>query len=123
MDKKLLVGLGLILLSVLYGLQAAELINDDVLKYFLNYQVILILIGLFVGIGKKKTSGWILVGVGIYLYIQDFFEKFTNIGIPVALLVIGAGLVASSILEKKRIKKEKSIIVDVKTNKNNKEEI
>ncbi len=123
MDKKLLVGLGLILLSVLYGLQAAELINDDVLKYFLNYQVILILIGLFVGIGKKKTSGWILVGVGIYLYIQDFFEKFTKIGIPVALLVIGAGLVASSILEKKRIKKEKSIIVDVKTNKNNKEEI
>ncbi len=123
MDKKLLVGLGLILLSVLYGLQAAELINDDVLKYFLNYQVILILIGLFVGIGKKKTSGWILVGVGIYLYIQDFFEKFTKIGIPVALLVIGAGLVASSILEKKRIKREKSIIVDVKTNKNNKEEI
>ena len=123
MDKKLLVGLGLILLSVLYGLQAAELINDDVLKYFLNYQVILILIGLFVGIGKKKTSGWILVGVGIYLYIQDFFEKFTKIGIPVALLVIGAGLVASSILEKKRIKKKKSIIVDVKTNKNNKEEI
>ena len=123
MDKKLLFGLGLILLSVLYGLQAAELINDDVLKYFLNYQVILILIGLFVGIGKKKTSGWILVGVGIYLYIQDFFEKFTKIGIPVALLVIGAGLVASSILEKKRIKKEKSIIVDVKTNKNNKEEI
>ena len=123
MDKKLLVGLGLILLSVLYGLQAAELINDDVLKYFLNYLVILILIGLFVGIGKKKTSGWILVGVGIYLYIQDFFEKFTKIGIPVALLVIGAGLVASSILEKKRIKKEKSIIVDVKTNKNNKEEI
>ena len=123
MDKKLLVGLGLILLSVLYGLQAAELINDDVLKYFLNYQVILILIGLFVGIGKKKTSGWILVGVGIYLYIQDFFEKFTKIGIPVALLVIGIGLVVSSILEKKRIKKEKSIIVDVKTNKNNKEEI
>ena len=123
MDKKLLVGLGLILLSVLYGLQAAELINDDVLKYFLNYQVILILIGLFVGIGKKKTSGWILVGVGIYLYIQDFFEKFTKIGIPVALLVIGAGLVVSSILEKKRIKKENSIIVDVKTNKNNKEEI
>ena len=80
MDKKLLVGLGLILLSVLYGLQAAELINDDVLKYFLNYQVILILIGLFVGIGKKKTSGWILVGVGIYLYIQDFFEKFTKNG-------------------------------------------
>lgn len=123
MDKKLLVGLGLILLSVLYGLQAAELINDDVLKYFLNYQVILILIGLFVGIGKKKTSGWVLVGVGIYLYIQDFFEKFTKIGIPVALLVIGIGLVVSSILEKKRIKKEKSIIVDVKTNKNNKEEI
>ena len=123
MDKKLLVGVGLILLSVLYGLQAAELINDDVLKYFLNYQVILILIGLFVGIGKKKTSGWVLVGVGIYLYIQDFFERFTKIGIPVALLVIGAGLVVSSILEKKRIKKEKSIIVDVKTNKNNKEEI
>ena len=123
MDKKLLVGLGLILLSVLYGLQAAELINDDVLKYFLNYQVIFILIGLFVGIGKKKTSGWVLVGVGIYLYIQDFFEKFTKIGIPVALLVIGVGLVVSSILEKKKLKKEKSIIVDVKTNKNNKEEI
>lgn len=123
MNKRFIIGLGLILLSVLYGLQAAEFISGDVLKYFLNYQVILILIGLFVGIAKKKTSGWILVGVGVYLYIQDFFERFTKIGIPVALLIIGIGLVVSSIMEKKRKKEEKNIIVDIKTNKKDNEEI
>lgn len=123
MKKKFIIGLGLILLSVLYGLQEAGFISGDVLKYFLNYQVILIIIGLFVGIAKKKTSGWILVGVGAYLYIQDFFERFTRIGIPLALLIIGIGLVVSSIMEKKNIKAEKNIVVDIKTNKKDNEEI
>ena len=123
MKKKFIIGLGLILLSVLYGLQEAGFISGDVLKYFLNYQVILIIIGLFVGIAKKKTSGWIFVGVGAYLYIQDFFERFTRIGIPLALLIIGIGLVVSSIMEKKKIKAEKNIVVDIKTNKKDNEEI
>ena len=78
MGKKIFFGIGLILLGILYGLQAFGMINGETVKYILNYQIILILVGMFVGIAKKKTSGWIITGVGVYLYIKEFFEVFLN---------------------------------------------
>ena len=79
MGKKIFFGIGLILLGILYGLQAFGMINGETVKYILNYQIILILVGMFVGIAKKKTSGWIITGVGVYLYIKEFFENINTI--------------------------------------------
>ena len=106
MGKKIFFGIGLILLGILYGLQVFGMINGDTVKYLLNYQIILILVGVFVGIAKKKTSGWIITGVGIYLYIKEFFEGFTNIGITAGLLIVGTAITVSGILDRKN-KKEK----------------
>ncbi|MDR2879632.1 MAG: hypothetical protein LBV03_06950 [Fusobacteriales bacterium] len=101
MGKKIFFGIGLILLGILYGLQAFGLINGETVKYMLNYQIILILVGLFVGISKKKTSGWIITGVGVYLYIKEFFEEFTNIGITAGLLIAGIAVTVSGIIDRK----------------------
>lgn len=106
MGKKIFFGIGLILLGILYGLQVFGMINGDTVKYLLNYQIILILVGIFVGIAKKKTSGWIITGVGVYLYIKEFFEGFTNIGITAGLLIVGTAITVSGIIDRKN-KKEK----------------
>ena len=104
MSKKLIIGIGLILLSILYGLQSAGMIQEDTVKYFLNYQVILVLLGLFIGIIKKKTSGFIIVGVGVYLYVQEFFERFTKVGVTLALLIVGIALLVIGVLDMKKKK-------------------
>ena len=109
MSKKLLIGISLVLLAILYGLQVTGYINGETIKFLLNYQVILILVGLFVALLKKKASGWVIVAVGAYLYIKEFFEKFANIGITIGLLIAGIGLITSSILDKKQKTKDEAI--------------
>ena len=119
MGKKIFFGIGLILLGILYGLQAFGMINGDTVKYILNYQIILILVGIFVGVAKKKTSGWIITGVGVYLYIKEFFEGFTNIGITAGLLIVGTAITVSGIVDRKN-KKEKvseSVNINIKNSK------
>ena len=119
MGKKIFFGIGLILLGILYGLQAFGMINGETVKYILNYQIILILVGMFVGIAKKKTSGWIITGVGVYLYIKEFFEGFTNIGITAGLLIVGTAITVSGIVDRKN-KKEKvseSVNINIKNSK------
>ena len=117
MGKKIFFGIGLILLGILYGLQAFGMINGETVKYILNYQIILILVGMFVGIAKKKTSGWIITGVGVYLYIKEFFEGFTNIGITAGLLIVGTAITVSGIMDRrnKNEKANENVNISIKT--------
>ena len=118
MGKKIFFGIGLILLGILYGLQVFGMINGETIKYLLNYQIILILVGIFVGIAKKKTSGWVITGVGVYLYVKEFFEGFTNIGITAGLLIAGTAITVSGIIDSKN-KKEKineNVNINIKSN-------
>ena len=121
MGKKIFFGIGLILLGILYGLQVFGMINGDTIKYILNYQIILILVGMFVGIAKKKTSGWIITGVGVYLYIKEFFEGFTNIGITAGLLIIGTAITVSGIIDRKNRneKANENVNINIKSAKVN----
>jgi hypothetical protein len=125
MEKKIFFGIGLVLLGILYGLQVFGMINGDTVKFLLNYQIILILVGVFVGVAKKKTAGWIITGVGVYLYVKEFFEGFTNIGVTAGLLIIGTAITVSGILDRKK-KKEKineNVSINIKSsNKANKKE-
>lgn len=118
MDKRLLIGISLVLLGILYGLQASKLINEETIQYILNYQVILMAVGLFVAIFKKKNSGWIIFAVGIYLYVKEFFEKFANIGVTVGLLIIGIVLVVLSIRDKKKQKVSEPVNISINKGKN-----
>ena len=121
MGKKIFFGIGLILLGILYGLQVFGMINGDTVKYILNYQIILILVGMFVGIAKKKTSGWIITGVGVYLYIKEFFEGFTNIGITAGLLIVGTAITVSGIIDRKNRneKANENVNINIKSAKVN----
>ena len=97
------------------------MINGETVKYILNYQIILILVGMFVGIAKKKTSGWIITGVGVYLYIKEFFEGFTNIGITAGLLIIGTAITVSGIIDRKNRneKANENVNINIKSAKVN----
>lgn len=121
MGKKIFFGIGLILLGILYGLQAFGMINGETVKYILNYQIILILVGMFVGIAKKKTSGWIITGVGVYLYIKEFFEGFTNVGITAGLLIVGTAITVSGIIDRKNRneKANENVNINIKSAKVN----
>ena len=123
MGKKIFFGIGLMLLGILYGLQAFGMINGETVKYILNYQIILILVGMFVGIAKKKTSGWIITGVGVYLYIKEFFEGFTNIGITAGLLIVVTDITVSGIIDRKNRneKVNENVNINIKSGKINKD--
>ena len=127
MEKKIFFGIGLILLGILYGLQVFGMINGETVRFLLNYQIILILVGIFVGIAKKKTSGWLITGVGVYLYIKEFFEGFTNIGITAGLLIVGTAITVSGIIDRKNRneKVNENVNINIKSGKinNNAEDI
>ena len=121
MEKKIFFGIGLILLGILYGLQVFGMIHGETVRFLLNYQIILILVGVFVGIAKKKTSGWVIAGVGVYLYIKEFFEGFTNIGITAGLLIIGTAITVSGIIDRKNRneKANENVNINIKSAKVN----
>ena len=92
MNKKIWWGLIVILVGLFYLLQQYI---PEAARYILNYQVLFILIGIFFSI-KKKKFGWALIGIGVYLYLDDFFKEQFNFILPIGILVLG-------IIEKKKI--------------------
>lgn len=105
MNKKLLWGIIIILLSIFYGIQALfpEFLSESVMKYIFNYQVILMLIGLFF-ILKKSKFGWFMFAMGLYLYLQAFLGDYFQKGLPLLTLIGGIVLVT---LGAKEIKGDK----------------
>ena len=99
MNKKIWWGLIVILVGLFYLLQQYI---PEAARYILNYQVLFILIGIFFSI-KKKKSGWALIGIGVYLYLDDFFKEQFNFILPIGILVFGGVILALGIIEKKKI--------------------
>ena len=64
MNKKMFWGLVIVVLSLF------QFIPEEIQKYIFNYQVILILLGIYF-VFKKKVLGWVLTGVGIYSYFNS----------------------------------------------------
>lgn len=99
MNKKIWWGLIVILVGLFYLLQQYI---PEAARYILNYQVLFILIGTFFSI-KKKKFGWALIGIGVYLYLDDFFKEQFNFILPIGILVFGGVILALGIIEKKKI--------------------
>ena len=99
MNKKIWWGLIVILVGLFYLLQQYI---PEAARYILNYQVLFILIGIFFSI-KKKKFGWALIGIGVYLYLDDFFKEQFNFILPIGILVFGGVILALGIIEKKKI--------------------
>ncbi|RRD40998.1 hypothetical protein EII29_00670 [Leptotrichia sp. OH3620_COT-345] len=129
MNKKLLWGTVIILLSIFYGIQTLfpDFLSESVMKYIFNYQMILILIGVFF-IVKKSKLGWFVLAIGFYLYFQQFLGEYFTKGLPILTLIGGIVLVTlgfkeTNVGKPKKDKKAFKPSEAAEENKENKEEI
>lgn len=120
MNKKIMWGILIIALGILYMIQPH--LEDSTLKYFFNYQVILVAIGGIIVFQKKKI-GWCIIGIGVYLYLKEFLSKYFNSGFPVIVLTGGIVLLVMGINENKKLKGKKENAVYSSSMKSNANEI
>ena len=73
MDKRVTWGILIIFMSLFYIFQ--QHIPENILKYVFNYQMILMIIGIFFVFNKSKF-GWAVVAIGLYLYLKEFFGDY-----------------------------------------------
>ena len=109
MNSKIFWGLVIVVLSLL------QFIPEDIMKYIVNYQVVMILVGGYFLI-KKKKHGWIFLIVGIYLYITQYIWE--NLPLFIVPLILGLGIIGlgvKEIVDKKKLTKFSS--KDIKESK------
>ncbi len=108
MNKKIMWGIITIIVSLFYIFK--DIIPDSIWRYVFNYQVIIMLIGLYLVIQKRKL-GWGVFGVGLYIYLITFFEDYFRIGFPTVALLTGIALIGLGIKETKvkTERKEKAV--------------
>ncbi len=109
MNRKIAGGLLIIFMSLFYLFQ--KYIPESILMYVFNYQVILILLGVYFIFQKKNTLGIALAATGLYLYLQEFFREYFEIGFPVITLVAGIVIFVLGITErnKKSLKNQEPV--------------
>ena len=109
MNKKITWGLIIIFISLFYLFQ--KYIPEDILMYVFNYQVIIILIGIYLILQKKNSLRLAISFIGLYLYLQRFFSEYFEIGFPLVTLIGGIIIFVLGLNEKnkKDLKKKEPI--------------
>jgi len=98
------------------SLSLFKFIPEDIMKYIVNYQVVMILVGGYFLI-KKKKHGWIFLIVGIYLYVTQYvWEDLPLFIVPLILGLLVFGLGVKEITDKNKLTKFSS--KDIKESKN-----
>ncbi len=120
MNKKIMWGLLIIFLGLFYMIQPH--LADSTLKYIFNYQVILAIIGGIFAFQKKKI-GWCIIGIAVYLYLKEFFEKKFDLGFPIVVLIGGIVLLAMGIDENRKLKNKKENVIYSSTMRANSAEV
>ena len=109
MNRKITGGLLIIFISLFYLFQ--KYIPESILMYVFNYQIILVLLGIYFILQKKNTLGISLSLVGLYLYFQEFFTEYFEIAFPLITLVEGVVIFVMGLNEKnkKSLKKQEPV--------------
>ena len=109
MNKKITWGIIIIFISLLYLFQ--KYIPEGILMYVFNYQIIIILIGIYLILKKKNSLGLTMSFIGLYLYLQKFFSEYFEIGFPLVTLIGGTVIFVLGLNEKnkKDLKKKEPI--------------
>lgn len=109
MNKKITWGIIIIFISLLYLFQ--KYIPEGILMYVFNYQVIIILIGIYLILKKKNSLGLAMSLIGLYLYLQKFFSEYFEISFPLVTLIGGTVIFVLGLNEKnkKDLKKKEPI--------------
>jgi len=112
MNSKMFWGLVIVVLSLF------KFIPEDIMKYIVNYQVVMILVGAYFLV-KKKKHGWIFLGIGVYLYITSYVWE----GLPLFIVPLIFGLAVIGLGIKETVDKEKLTKFSNKNTKESKEEV
>ena len=112
MNSKIFWGLVIVVLSLF------NVIDEKIRNYIFNYQMAMILVGIYT-LTKKRKYGWIFLCVGIYLYLTEYVWPelsifIKNIPLILGLVIIGFGI--KEIVDKKKLTKFSS--KDIKESKN-----
>lgn len=95
-DRRLLLGVALLLLGAVWLLDEINLIPGYFTYYILNWRTLLIAIGAFLVVQRDRvTPGLILIGLGTFFWLRrfDLFILDWGILLPVALIFIGIALI------------------------------
>lgn len=100
MNSKIFWGLVIVVLSLF------KFIPEDIMKYIVNYQVVMSLVGVYFLV-KKKKHGWIFLGVGVYLYIVHYVwgDLLLLFIVPLLLGLAVMGLGIKEIVDKRQLTK------------------
>ena len=99
MNSKIFWGLVIVVLSLF------KFIPEDIMKYIVNYQVVMSLVGVYFLV-KKKKHGWIFLGVGVYLYITHYvWGDLPLFIVPLLLGLTVMGLGIKEIVDKRQLTK------------------
>lgn len=98
MNNKIFLGVLLVLMGLFFTIR--QFIPDSIVRMFLNEQLVLFLIGLYFGLIKKKTFGWLLAGLAVYLYVQEFYPDQFKITFPIVILIFGGLLLVKGVSER-----------------------
>ena len=99
MNSKIFWGLVIVVLSLF------KFIPEDIMKYIVNYQVVMSLVGVYFLV-KKKKHGWIFLCVGVYLYITNYvWENLPLFMVPLILGLVVIGFGVKELVDKKQLTK------------------
>ncbi len=99
MNSKIFWGLIIVVLSLF------NLIPEEIRDYVFNYQVAMILVGVYF-LTKKKKYGWIFLGVGAFMYVAHFvWEGLPLFILPLVLGLVVVGLGIKEIVDKGQLTK------------------
>ena len=99
MNSKIFWGLVIVVLSLF------KFIPEDIMKYIVNYQVVMSLVGVYFLV-KKKKHGWIFLGVGVYLYITHYvWGDLPLFIVPLILGLVVIGFGVKELVDKKQLTK------------------
>lgn len=99
MNSKIFWGLVIVVLSLF------KFIPEDIMKYIVNYQVVMILVGAYFLV-KKKKHGWIFLCVGVYLYITNYvWENLPLFMVPLFLGLVVIGFGVKELVDKNQLTK------------------
>jgi predicted membrane protein len=92
-DHRLLLGIAIIITGALFLADNFGMINYEVRRYIFRWEAILVILGLiFIGTGRNRSTGIIMLFIGGVLYLRDIFNyhiNFSEIFWPALLILVG----------------------------------
>ncbi|MDA3953466.1 MAG: DUF5668 domain-containing protein [Bacteroidales bacterium] len=101
-----IIGIVLILIGVAFVGRTLGFFPRQLMHYIFSWQMILIVLGvIFISTRENKSTGWILLGVGLVFFLPDvihFPYSVRRLFWPVILIVVGLLIIFKSSLRRKK---------------------